>query len=118
MYCCYIREFLIELFINRDVLFYFLDEARLVGKAVLVHCLAGISRSVTVTTAYLMEHEHLSLNDAYDLVKRRKSDISPNFSFMGQLLEFERRLNIPETPSSASSSLSSTSSLEMEISAF
>ena len=65
-----------------------------------------------------MEHEHLNLNDAYDLVKRQKSDVSPNFSFMGQLLEFERRLNIPETPSSASSSLSSTSSLEMEISAF
>ena len=61
-----------------------------------------------------MEHEHLSLNDAYDLVKGRKSDISPNFSFMGQLLEFERSLNIPQTPSSASSSLSSMSSLEME----
>lgn len=91
-----------------------LDEARLDGKAVLVHCLAGISRSVTVTVAYLMEHEHLSLNDAYDLVKGRKSDISPNFSFMGQLLEFERSLNIPQTPSSASSSVSSMSSLEME----
>lgn len=61
-----------------------------------------------------MERERLSLNDAYDLVKERKSDVSPNFGFMGQLLEFERSLHIPETPSSASSSLSSTSSLEME----
>lgn len=104
--------------INVILLNIFVDDARLHGKTVLVHCLAGISRSVTITTAYLMEHEHLSLNDAYDLVKRRKSDISPNFSFMGQLLEFERLLNIPATPSSASSSLSSTSSLEMEIGGF
>lgn len=68
------------------------DEALAQNCGVLVHCLAGVSRSVTVTVAYLMQKLQLSLNDAYDLVKRKKSDISPNFNFMGQLLDFERTL--------------------------
>uniref|UniRef100_A0A4W3HTB4 Dual specificity protein phosphatase n=1 Tax=Callorhinchus milii TaxID=7868 RepID=A0A4W3HTB4_CALMI len=70
----------------------FIDEARAKHCGVLVHCLAGISRSVTVTVAYLMQKLNLSLNDAYDFVKRKKSNISPNFNFMGQLLDFERTL--------------------------
>ncbi|XP_029457505.1 dual specificity protein phosphatase 6 isoform X2 [Rhinatrema bivittatum] len=61
---------------------------------VLVHCLAGISRSVTVTVAYLMQKLNLSMNDAYDIVKTKKSNISPNFNFMGQLLDFERTLGL------------------------
>ncbi|XP_068819062.1 dual specificity protein phosphatase 9 [Capricornis sumatraensis] len=74
----------------------FIDEALSQNCGVLVHCLAGVSRSVTVTVAYLMQKLHLSLNDAYDLVKRKKSNISPNFSFMGQLLDFERTLQLEE----------------------
>ena len=70
------------------------DEARSKKCGVLVHCLAGISRSVTVTVAYLMQKMNLSLNDAYDFVKRKKSNISPNFNFMGQLLDFERTLGL------------------------
>ncbi|XP_061743980.1 dual specificity protein phosphatase 7 [Nerophis ophidion] len=70
----------------------FIDEARSKKCGILVHCLAGISRSVTVTVAYLMQKLNLSLNDAYDFVKRKKSNISPNFNFMGQLLDFERTL--------------------------
>jgi len=68
------------------------DEARQNECGVLVHCLAGISRSVTVTVAYLMHALDLSLSDAYDHVKRCKPDVSPNFSFMGQLMDFERSL--------------------------
>ncbi|XP_068598655.1 dual specificity protein phosphatase 7 [Brachionichthys hirsutus] len=72
----------------------FIDEARSQKCGILVHCLAGISRSVTVTVAYLMQKLNLSLNDAYDFVKRKKSNISPNFNFMGQLLDFERTLGL------------------------
>ncbi|XP_053325919.1 dual specificity protein phosphatase 7 [Spea bombifrons] len=72
----------------------FIDEARSNKCGILVHCLAGISRSVTVTVAYLMQKLNLSLNDAYDFVKRKKSNISPNFNFMGQLLDFERALGL------------------------
>ncbi|XP_074872792.1 dual specificity protein phosphatase 9 [Carettochelys insculpta] len=74
----------------------FIDEAVSQNCGILVHCLAGVSRSVTVMVAYLMQHLNLSLNDAYDLVKRKKADISPNFNFMGQLLDFERELGLAE----------------------
>ncbi|KAG8508741.1 Dual specificity protein phosphatase 9 [Galemys pyrenaicus] len=82
----------------------FIDEALSQNCGVLVHCLAGVSRSVTVTVAYLMQKLRLSLNDAYDLVKRKKSDISPNFNFMGQLLDFERSLRREERRSRAQGS--------------
>jgi len=59
---------------------------------VLVHCLAGISRSVSVTVAYLMSSMCLSLDDAYTLVKRRRPHASPSLNFMGQLLDFEASL--------------------------
>ena len=70
---------------------YFSEEGRSKNCGVLVHCLAGISRSVTVTVAYLMYSKSLSLNDAYDFVKTVKPNISPNFNFLGQLQDFERQ---------------------------
>ena len=68
------------------------DEALGSDQGVLVHCLAGVSRSVTITVAYLMQTKKLTLNAAYDYVKTCKPNISPNFNFMGQLLEFQRSL--------------------------
>lgn len=77
----------------------------------LVHCLAGVSRSVTVTLAYLMFARTLSLNDAFLLVRSRKPDVSPNFHFMQQLHSFEQQLNIDPTQSaSAKQALYSASS--------
>ncbi len=69
--------------------FKFIEEARVRGEKVLVHCHAGMSRSVTVILAYMMKYNHHTLDSAYDFVKQRKQNISPNFGFMGQLLEFE-----------------------------
>ncbi|XP_066598420.1 dual specificity protein phosphatase Mpk3 isoform X2 [Prorops nasuta] len=70
----------------------FIEEARNSDKGVLVHCLAGVSRSVTITLAYLMHKCSLSLNDAFNLVRSRKSNVAPNFHFMQQLHSFEREL--------------------------
>uniref|UniRef100_H3A1V9 protein-tyrosine-phosphatase n=1 Tax=Latimeria chalumnae TaxID=7897 RepID=H3A1V9_LATCH len=72
----------------------FIDEALSKKCGILVHCLAGVSRSVTVTVAYLMQKLNMSLNDAYDHVKKKKSNISPNFNFLGQLRDFERTLGL------------------------
>ncbi|EYC24508.1 hypothetical protein Y032_0013g1937 [Ancylostoma ceylanicum] len=72
----------------------FVDAAARAGDACLVHCLAGISRSVTICLAYLMAKNKWSLEDAYDLVLRRNASIAPNFHFMGQLTEYERHLGV------------------------
>lgn len=79
--------------INFCLLFYFADEARQNGANILVHCHAGVSRSATITIAYLLKHTKLSMMDIYRLVKGKRSIISPNFNFMGQLMEYEQALN-------------------------
>ncbi|KER33414.1 hypothetical protein T265_00726 [Opisthorchis viverrini] len=73
--------------------FQFIEESRLSGCNILVHCQAGVSRSPSLVIAYLMAHSQLSLRDAYLLVKSKRSVISPNFSFLGQLFDFEAELN-------------------------
>ncbi|VVC92345.1 unnamed protein product [Leptidea sinapis] len=74
----------------------FIEEAMSAGCGVLVHCVAGVSRSVTVTLAYLMQRHRLSLRDAFELVRSRKTDIAPNFHFMRQLHSFEQDLGLHE----------------------
>lgn len=69
--------------------FRFLDEVRTSQSCVLVHCLAGISRSPTLVIAYIMHYLALTTDDAYRFVKEKRPSISPNFNFLGQLVEFE-----------------------------
>ena len=68
-----------------------LESARCGGRKVLVHCQAGVSRSPTLVVAYLMALYGRPLMETFQLVKQRRQIIAPNFSFMGQLLEFEHR---------------------------
>ncbi|KAL6073267.1 tyrosine protein phosphatase yvh1 [Balamuthia mandrillaris] len=68
---------------------------------VLVHCALGKSRSVAVVLAYVVhyyfgemksareEEERMSLKDAYVALKRKRSFIRPNSSFLRQLMRFE-----------------------------
>lgn len=90
--------------------FEFIEDARVRGQKVLVHCNAGISRSATVIIAYLMKYYAHTVDTAFEFVKERKSNISPNFSFMGQLVEFECNLR----PSPSDSGIGSSGSSPME----
>merc|ERR1711879_917909 len=56
---------------------------------VVVHCQAGISRSPTIVMAYLMKKWECSWLDACNYVQKKRSCAAPNFSFIGQLLNFE-----------------------------
>ncbi|XP_041353965.1 uncharacterized protein LOC121371839 [Gigantopelta aegis] len=74
--------------------FQFIDMVREANGCVMVHCLAGISRSPTLAIAYIMKHMNMSSDDAYRYVKEKRPTISPNFNFLGQLLEFEKQLKM------------------------
>ncbi|XP_062857508.1 dual specificity protein phosphatase 8 isoform X1 [Trichomycterus rosablanca] len=78
----------------------FIDKAKLSNCRVIVHCLAGISRSATIAIAYIMKTMGLSSDEAYRFVKDRRPSISPNFNFLGQLLEFEKGLQLLKVLSS------------------
>ncbi|XP_043939277.1 dual specificity protein phosphatase 8-like [Protopterus annectens] len=89
----------------------FIDKAKLLNGRVLVHCLAGISRSAAIAIAYVMRTLGLSLDDAYRYVKERRPSVSPNFNFLGQLLEYEMTLDLNLPPAFLTHSLSHTYSL-------
>lgn len=70
----------------------FIEKAKASNSRVLVHCLAGISRSATIAIAYIMKRMDMSLDEAYRFVKEKRPTISPNFNFLGQLLDFEKKI--------------------------
>jgi protein-tyrosine phosphatase len=86
----------------------FIEEARRSGSAVLVHCMAGISRSATIVIAYLMCKHHASMNSMYNRLKEKRCTISPNLDFMGHLLQYERVLGIEHESDGSSDPLSAS----------
>jgi len=59
---------------------------------VLVHCVEGISRSVSVVCAYLISAKGYTAAEAVDCVKSRRSISCPNPGFMAQLYKWAERL--------------------------
>ncbi|XP_059535668.1 dual specificity protein phosphatase 5-like [Myotis daubentonii] len=95
----------------------FIDCVREKGGKVLVHCEAGISRSPTICMAYLMKTRQFRLKDAFDYIKQR-SVVSPNFGFMGQLLQYETdilpSMPTPQVPSCQGEAASSSFSAHLQ----
>ncbi|XP_074562844.1 dual specificity protein phosphatase 1-like, partial [Curcuma longa] len=77
-----------------DECFNFIDEGRSSGGSVLVHCFAGMSRSVTIVLAYLMKKNHITLHEALSLVRSKRPHVAPNHGFMTQLENFEKSLRV------------------------
>jgi len=65
------------------------ERKRKIGKNVLVHCGAGISRSAAVVTAVLMQSEHMSADEAVSVVKSARRWAGPNPGFLRQLREWK-----------------------------
>lgn len=68
----------------------FIHAARLREGNVLIHCLAGMSRSVTVAVAYIMTATHLNWKEALKVVRAGRAVANPNAGFQSQLQEFEQ----------------------------
>lgn len=56
---------------------------------ILVHCLAGVSRSPTVVTAYLMATLKLRWKAALAIIKQTRPFVNPNPGFISQLKLFQ-----------------------------
>ncbi|KAF8357735.1 hypothetical protein PRIPAC_92730 [Pristionchus pacificus] len=69
----------------------FIHSSRLRDENVLVHCLAGVSRSAAVVTAYLLTVTDLSYFSAISLVSARRPLINPNFGFRMQLAKYSEK---------------------------
>ena len=71
-----------------------IDRAREQGGKVLVHCRVGVSRSATVTIAYVMKYLRISLVEAYLIVRSRRLSvlIQPNMRLMYNLCGWEVKL--------------------------
>lgn len=67
----------------------FIHAARLRDGHVLIHCLAGMSRSVTVAVAYIMSATQLSWKEALKVVRSGRAVANPNRGFQTQLNDFE-----------------------------
>lgn len=59
---------------------------------VLVHCVAGVSRSTTVILAYLMKYKHMDLRSAFNYCYSLRPVVRPNNGFMAQLITYELQL--------------------------
>jgi dual specificity phosphatase 12 len=56
---------------------------------VLIHCEAGMSRSATIVTAYLMWSKRISPKEAISIIKASWPSASPNGGFFNQLQIFQ-----------------------------
>ncbi|MCO4747367.1 MAG: dual specificity protein phosphatase family protein [Proteobacteria bacterium] len=73
--------------------FDFAADANLGGESqLLVHCQAGVSRSGTLATAWLMKTEGLGFYEAFSSVRSQRAGVLPNIGFASQLGRLEAAL--------------------------
>ncbi|OAV88893.1 hypothetical protein PTTG_01350 [Puccinia triticina 1-1 BBBD Race 1] len=60
------------------------------GYGVLIHCVAGVSRSTTLLAAYLMKAYRLTTDEAVGFIASKRPQVQPNDFFFHQLEMYER----------------------------
>lgn len=76
-----------------DNTFKYITRAKADGSKVLVHCKMGISRSASVVIAYAMKAYNWNFEQAITHVKKKRSCIKPNKSFLSQLETYQGMLD-------------------------
>lgn len=71
-------------------------ERRMPNACILVHCLAGISRSASFVLYHLMRSWSMKLSDAYRILYDARSVIDPNPGFRYQLKEWSETQQISQ----------------------
>ena len=89
----YLKDHVME---NIECIFYecihYIEKVRETKGRVLVHCIQGISRSVSVIISYLIFKNKYTYDKAFNYVQSRRTIASPNFGFAIQLQNFYLRL--------------------------
>jgi len=70
----------------------FIDNGLAAGGGVLIHCMAGVSRSSTIALSYLMKKFNMDSKKALRHVKSIRSIVEPNEGFQKQLQHYEKIL--------------------------
>jgi protein-tyrosine phosphatase len=58
------------------------------NKKILIHCIAGVSRSVTLLIAYLIKNYDYNPEKALEIIKKHRNIANPNENFMKQLHKY------------------------------
>lgn len=73
--------------------FQFIHEHRSEGRNVLVHCVAGVSRSATIVIGYLMTvFPNMSFDSSLTFVRKQRRIVRPNEGFIDQLREYGKQI--------------------------
>jgi len=70
----------------------FIDDALNNNGKVLIHCMAGRSRSVTILGAYIIKNFGTDVKNAIGSIKSKRDIIEPNENFINQLEEYYKNL--------------------------
>ena len=84
----------IEDYSGENIIQYFGDCLNFMNdkEKILVHCMAGASRSATIVIAYIMWNKKMKFNNALNLVKSKRAVVNPNRGFKEQLKIFDKLL--------------------------
>ena len=71
----------------------YIDAAKRDSKRVVVHCFAGLSRSVTFVCAYLIKQYGMTFKQSITTVKKARPNSNPNEGFRRQLIQYEKMVH-------------------------
>lgn len=74
----------------------FMDKALEDGGKVYVHCMCGVSRSVSMVCAYLSYKHNLSPHESLELIRNNRPKAKPNVSFLNQLENYHCEIHKPD----------------------
>ena len=68
----------------------FINQAKSNNGVILVHCMLGISRSTTCVISYFIKYLGFTATNALNFIKKKRTQIMPNFGFLNQLKIYEK----------------------------
>eukprot|EP00798_Chlamydomonas_sp_ICE-L_P018661 gene18661-25178_t len=85
-----------DIILTLPTCFKFIEACRDSNGVLLVHCMAGVSRSAAVVLAWRMQEEALSMQEALKQLKALRPFVYPNLGFKFQLEEWQSQGRIFE----------------------